>query len=290
MDNPLDHRLVVDAFPELELHEEPLGQGGMKNAYRGTLVGEDIVLKVIRQPLDIDEGEFDQTALPERLIREIDGMKSVEHPSLVRILQGPDVKEIAGAHRGWYLEPYYPGGELTKRLGSAWAEADVLDLMERLIGVVGALAASSIVHRDIKPDNIVYDADDQPVVLDLGIALFLDRTPLTASAAPSPRTPTFAAPEQFEPRRTTPLDFRTDLFLVGMVGFWACTGVHPFNPDDRDGYLARLVDGEFDTGALDAAPAGNELKEVLRRLLNKHPSGRYRKVEHAVEALKECRG
>ena len=289
MEHPLDHQQVVAAFPDLALDQEPLGQGGMKNAYRGSANGESVVLKIVRQPLDVDDDEFDLTALPDRLIREIGAMKSVEHPSLVRILEGPDVKVIGDAHRGWYLEPYYPGGELTKRLGAPWPESDALDLTERLLGVVEALATQNIVHRDIKPDNIVYDSDDIPVVLDLGIALFLDLTPLTESAAPSPRTPSFAAPEQFQPRRTTALDFRTDLFLVGMVAFWACTGMHPFHPEEREKYMERLLEGAFDEGALEDVSISDELKQLLGRLLNKYPSGRFRKVEHAIDALRECR-
>lgn len=240
--NPIDHAAVVAAFPELLVEENPLGCGGMKNAYKVTIEGEYAVLKVVREP--VSPGDDDgAVSLPERIQREMDGMRAIDHRGIVWVIEGPDVREIDGQPRVWYLEPFYPGGTLTNRLGSPWTKGDVLALVSRLVEAAEVLASHGVVHRDIKPGNIVFDAEDLPVLLDLGIAYFQDLTPLTVGWGQSPRTPSYAAPEQFELRRRTSIDFRTDMFLIGIVAFEALTGRHPFDPSDADGYLDRLADG-----------------------------------------------
>ncbi len=91
--HPVNDSAVAAAFPELSIDTEPLGRGGMKNAYRGTQDGKDVVLKVVREPVEGEELEG-ATSLPDRLRREIDGMRAIEHPSIVKILCGPDVRLV----------------------------------------------------------------------------------------------------------------------------------------------------------------------------------------------------
>jgi serine/threonine-protein kinase len=279
---------VAAAFPELSIDTEPLGQGGMKSAYRVTRDGDDLVLKVVREPVEAEELEG-ATSLPDRLRREIEGMRALEHPAIVKILDGPDVRLIDGQTRVWYIEPFYPGGTLADRIGAAHSVAAVLDLTARLLEAVGELSAHGIVHRDIKPGNIVFDADGQPVLLDLGIALFVDLTPLTNQFGASPRTDRYAAPEQFDVRSKVTFDARTDMFLVGMVAFETLTGQHPFQPANPERYMARLLSGDVDGAALDAVNAPADVRALLLRLLAPNRAHRFRKVEHALAAVARCR-
>lgn len=285
---PLSDDAVAEAFPELAIAPEPLGQGGMKNAYLGTRNGNHLVLKVVREPIEEDllEGTV---SLPNRLRREIEAMKLIEHQAIVRILGGPDVRSIDGHNRIWYLEPFYPGGTLAARIGTPQPVTDVLDLTSQLLDAVAVLSARGIVHRDIKPANIVFDELGRPVLLDLGIALFVDLTPLTNQFAASPRTTLYAAPEQFDERRKVTFDARTDMFLVGVVAFEVLTGRHPFQPDKPDTYMERLINGDFDGTALDAVDAPANVRDVLLRLLAPNRAQRFRKVEHAIEAIERCR-
>ncbi|MDQ3573617.1 MAG: serine/threonine protein kinase [Actinomycetota bacterium] len=279
---------VAAAFPELSIDMEPLGRGGMKNAYRGTQDGKDLVLKVVREPVEGEELEG-AASLPDRLRREIDGMRAIDHPSIVKILDGPDVCLIDGQTRVWYIEPYYPGGTLADHIGEPHPVDTVLDLTSCLLEAVGELSAHGIVHRDIKPGNIVFDAYGQPVLLDLGIALFVDLTPLTNQFGPSPRTDRYATPEQFDLRSKVSFDARTDMFLVGMVAFEALTGQHPFQPESPDRYMERLLTGDVDESALDAVDAPPDVRSLLLRLLAPNRAHRFRKVEHALAAVAGCR-
>ncbi len=284
----IDHLAVVEAFPEYEVDAAPLGTGGMKNAYRVNIDGTTAVLKVLRDPLEPDD-EDGAVTLPARFQREIEIMSSIDHPGIVRVLQGPDVRSIDGALRVWYVEPYYPGGTLADRLGTPWADDAVIDLLAALTGVGTELAEHRVVHRDIKPSNIVYDEADRPVLLDLGIAYFPDLTPLTVDWGWSPRTDRYAAPEQFLRRSYATIDHRTDMFLMGLVAFEARTGAHPFNPEEPAGYVERVMTGTLDVESLTAAQVRPPLQRVLRRLLAPGMSQRYRTYPFLRDALEACR-
>lgn len=279
---------VIDAFPEFDLRPEPLGVGGMKNAYLGERNADRVVVKVIREPVQSEEFEG-MVSLPERLRREIEGMKTINHPGIVKVVEGPDIRSIEGASRVWYVEPYYSGGTLEDRAGEPFPANQVLDITTQLLEAVGALAAHNIVHRDIKPGNIVFDQVGRCILLDLGIALFVDLTPLTNQFGLSPRTPKYAAPEQFDVRARVRVDARTDLFLVGMVAFEMLTGRHPFDPSQPDTYLDRLVNGHFDVDALDAVDASEGIRYLLKRLLAPNRSHRFRTVDRALAAAEACR-
>ncbi|MXY09738.1 MAG: serine/threonine protein kinase [Acidimicrobiaceae bacterium] len=283
---PLRMSDVMSAFPEFQLGERPLGEGGMKSAFH--ILGEDQrVLKIIREPLP-DEALEGAVSLPERIRREIEGMRAISHPRIVEIVDGPDVRPVGENSYVWYSEPFFSGGTLADHLGTPWPESKCRDLISDLVDAADVLAQNKVVHRDIKPTNIVFDESDRPVLLDLGIAYFQDLTPLTEHWGQSPKTPTYAAPEQFDFRMNASIDFRTDLFQIGIVAFEAMTGSHPFNPTDPEGYIERLSKGNYDRSALCDTNVSVGMQRVLGRLLSASVSRRYRKFEHLREALEEC--
>lgn len=263
-----------------------LGFGSFKAAYRVVRAAGDAVLKVVKEPASLPQNPGDDE-LPPRLDREIVAMQRVNSRRVVHVLGGPEIRDIGGNSYVWYLEPFYGGGTLEARGGQTLSERDGLTLADALLeGVDDLWRQARLVHRDIKPGNIVFGPDG-PVLLDLGIALHVDLTPLTNAFAFSPRTNRYAAPEQFEVRLAAPIDSRTDQFLVGIVVFEAVIGSHPFNPDEPNGYLNRLMQGQVDEAALQAL-ASVPMQQVLRRLLRAKPHERYRTATQARRAVQEC--
>ncbi len=262
-----------------------LGCGSFKAAYRVVRAAGDAVLKVVKEPASLPQNPGDDE-LPPRLDREIVAMQRVNSRRVVHVLGGPEIRDIGGNPYVWYLEPFYGGGTLEARGGQTLSERDGLTLADALLeGVDDLWRQARLVHRDIKPGNIVFGPDG-PVLLDLGIALHVDLTPLTNAFAFSPRTNRYAAPEQFEVRLAAPIDSRTDQFLVGIVVFEAVIGSHPFNPDEPNGYLNRLMQGQVDEAALQAL-ASVPMQQVLRRLLRAKPHERYRTATQARRAVQE---
>jgi len=270
---------IAEAFPEYRFVKD-LGDGTFKVACLIEDDGEQKVLKVSKAAIEGPDAN-----LPERLRREIEAMKQVNCENIARVLAGPDVRKVAGEDRVFYIERFYSGGTLDKRLDSPWASEEVVALLRGLLLAVKALEDAGIVHRDIKPENIVFDEDGKPVLLDLGIAYYKDLSSITEPFGDSPKTARWAAPELFAVRSTVVIDSRTDLFGVGLVCFEAATGgVHPFNPDEPEHYMERLNTGHIDTQPLSAASVPQPLADVLARLLQGAPNRRYRKVDAALTA------
>lgn len=286
--NPLNSAEVVEAFPEYDVDPVVLGDGGMKSAFK--IYGDKpLVLKIVREPLteDMPEG---RVSVPERFQREIEGMRRINHPGIVPIIDGPSVRGIGGEQHIWYIEPFFEGGSLADWLTRPWPESKCLSLLIGLIDAIEVLAKHNVVHRDIKPSNIVFDPNGLPVLLDLGIAYFQDLTPLTDNLARSPRTDMYAAPEQFDMRRQIAIDFRTDLFLTGIVVFETLTTIHPFDPADYEGYHERLFSGNWSEKAkvaLDDVGVSSGLNRILKRLLEPNINRRYRTFVHLRSALRE---
>lgn len=287
MDCPFTDAEAVSAFPEFNLALPYLGKGSFKIAYRGADGNTDLVLKVLMEPLEDDDDEGEDV-LPERFARELKGMIEVDSPRVARICREPETRIIGTNRHLWYAERFYDGGTLEDHLvsGPLQQQQAISIGLDLLQGVSDLWNSSGIVHRDIKPGNIAFDADGRVVLLDLGIAYFSTLDNITDSFDISPRTPIYAAPEQFEVRRNAQIDFRTDLFQVGIVLHECLTGNHPFwRPRIRMAeYLSRL--DSFDQSALVSAGISASLAQVVGRLLAARPSRRYRSIDSALAALR----
>lgn len=282
-DLPFSADEVRAAFAPYEVVTPELGKGAFKVAYKGTDNGRDVVVKILTEPLPEDLETIETSELPERFARELAGMSSVTSPHVVSLLRAPSVVRVGGASYLWYMEPFYPGGTLESAIADGRAGQDLGDVIlgTMLVAVRDMWQQSAMVHRDIKPGNIVFGSDGGPVLLDLGIAFHSDLTAITDAFDASPRTPRYAAPEQFEMRRIATIDFRTDLFLVGLVAYESYTGKHPYwhYGIDTATYLTRLSSGVVDRAELIGAGCSHQNADVISRLVAGRPSGRYRRVE-----------
>jgi serine/threonine protein kinase len=256
------------------------------------------VIKVPKVPIR-DGAEDEETAeanelLNERMRREIVAMRAVDSPRVAKVLQGPEVRVIAGQQYGWFLEPYYPK-VLRALVGPPWKTADVVDLLLGLLDGVDALVGAGIVHRDIKPENIALDAHDEPVLLDFGVSLLHNRVRVTEPGHIADYTRWYSAPEQWVPHEDeAEVDMRTDLFSCGLVAYeLLAAGRHPFGPCDTPDrwstYRSRAREHDYDRKSLEAAGVKSEVRDVIDRLLRPTPSGRYRTTAQTRDALREVK-
>jgi serine/threonine protein kinase len=281
---------VVSAFPDYLVQVPRLGRGTFKVAYFASSDAGGRVVKILTDSVDLqpDDDSSPSDALPERLARELEGMALVDSAHVVKVLSTPEIVKIGSSHYIVYEEPYYPGGTLQDRLKlGPLSSEDAENLVVALLAAVRDLwSQQGIVHRDIKPGNIVYDEHDKPILLDLGIALYTALSELTDSMQQSPRTTIYAAPEQFEMRRFAKIDFRTDLFQIGIVGYEAVSGQHPFLEKGVTSVEAYL-DSLFKEEPVDVShlTCSDQLKVVLARLLAHRPNRRYRNISEPLEIL-----
>lgn len=275
---------VQHAFPEMTVQLPSVGKGGDKVAFRASRDDETLALKVLLEPVENDDVEdYDQEQATERFRREMLGMAATDCPHIIKVVDEPQLRTIGGKKYVWYTEPFLENGTLQDRLRSGPLTPDAVhELARSLFLAVEAMWESEhrVVHRDIKPGNIGFTADDTPVLIDLGIARFTLMSSITSSSVVGPGTGRYAAPEQFDITRIASIDFRTDLFQIGIVLVEALTGAHPFTRGD---YWTNL--NNFDSRTLDAIPMTDGVRAVLPRLLASRQSRRFRRADMARKVL-----
>jgi tetratricopeptide (TPR) repeat protein/TolB-like protein len=240
------------------------GVGGMGVVYRARdeELAVDTALKVLRPDLGGDP------AVVERFRSELLLAREVSHKNVVRI-------HDIGEHEGLRF--------LTMRYVEGRSLSDVLEKdgpmsPERAVAIARQVASAleeahraGVIHRDLKPGNILLDADDTAYITDFGIARSLGRDGLTRAGAVV-GTPDYLSPEQIA---GDPVDGRTDLYALGIVLYEMLTGELPF----RAGSQAEMLGSRLAGRARDVSETGVHapgwLRAIVRKLLERSPARRY---------------
>ena len=184
----------------------------------------------------------------QRLSREVKGLSSVSSPYVVRLL-ATELVTLRGHQRPALVFEYIAGGDVAERISTfRWPSPEEgVELLHGLLTGVRDMHAAGVVHRDIKPGNIVLRDGDwsKPVLLDLGLARGADEATITVYPTPV-GTARYMAPEQLEGRRARKA---ADLFAVGVTVREVLAGRHPFY-DDGASYTfadmaARIAKGPY---------------------------------------------
>lgn len=169
----------------------------------------------------------------ERVKREIEIVTENKFNNVPKVLEvnNYQIEDQSGIY---LFEEYIDGDSLRKILASGKMPLkDAMDLTEQLLKIIVQMEETKIVHRDIKPDNIVRNSSGHWYLIDFGIARALNMNSLTMTEAQmGPHTPGYGAPELFQYNKKD-IDSRADLFSLGVVVFEAVTGKHPFVRGDE---------------------------------------------------------
>jgi non-specific serine/threonine protein kinase len=257
--------------------EEPIAQGMMGPVYRGTdtRTGDLVAVKILAPGLL----ESQQDSLS-RFRREAAALKQLNHPNIVHF---SDLIEDSGEY--CLVMEYVPGGSLDAKLRAG--PLSVERALEIALDLADALARAhrlDIVHRDVKPQNILLAADGTPRLSDFGLA-----HPVSSYEGATPVLPAgtvlYMPPEAF--RGHAP-DERTDIWSLGIVLFEMLAGHAPFEADSASGLIQRIVD----EAGVDFSPLPPQipgaLRELLGLMLTKDPAERIasvRLVGAALEAI-----
>ena len=240
-----------------------LGSGGMGQVFRveDQTSGQALALKVLR-PLDGDDGDRVR-----RFQREIQILTRIQHPAVLRILDWGD------SPAGLYFVTELVDGEdlkLAIRRRGPWPAAEAAALGATLADALAAAHAQGVVHRDVKPNNVMIARDGSVRLLDFGLArgAGIDLTTLTRTGTIL-GTPGYMSPEQFDAHG---VDERSDLYSLGVVLFEVLTGRLPFTRPDPDRGGARPQDADAAAAAL-AAARGPRLARARRAALPREGPG-----------------
>ncbi len=258
---------------------ELLGQagiGGMGVVFRARQIatGRTVAVKVLR---DDDQSLPDA---PRRFRREVQCLASLDHPNVLKVIESGTRDGVA-----YLVMEYLEGGTLAKRLnGSALPPRDAAQLVAALAGAVHYLHGRGIVHRNLKPHNVLFGADGAPKLSDFGVA----RVPGADDAAFGEGvvfgTPSYMAPEQAAGRGGA-VGPATDIYGLGAILYECLTGQPPFTGPSVMQTLQRVGSWEPVPPASLNKQADGVIEGVCLRCLRKDPRHRYASAREVADDL-----
>ena len=243
-----------------------LGIGGMGRVYLGwaqnpgfgpSRDGAWVAVKVIRPDL------ADNTEFRRRFARELETVGRVRTPYAAALVQGN-----ADAQQPWMVTEFVPGVALADAVkgGRPLPAPSVWRLAHDLGSALVAVHQAGIVHRDVKPSNVILNTGGAKII-DFGVAHASDLSQLTATGM-NIGTPSYMAPEQAKTGDVSPA---SDMFSLGVLLYFAATGKLPFGEGGTAEVLFRVVYEEPDLSGLDEVALPAELRDVVLRCMAKDP-------------------
>ena len=264
LDAPMCGRLINE-YRVLQI----LGEGGSANVYLAehATYGDRYALKLLKT-------EVTNPVSLERFYREMALGLELRHPNLPRVWS-------YGSYQGRpYMVMDYVAGQTLAQVQSQLSRPRLLEVFSQVCQALAALHGYGMVHRDVKPDNVMVLKDGSVRLLDFGITKSLDVQGLTATGT-ALGTPLYMSPEHLNAKV---VDVRSDVYSAGVMLFFLLTGQTPFRGETVMEVLGAHL---HEAPPLEELPADTppELVAVLAKMLAKLPESRYSSMDEVITAL-----
>ena len=261
--------------------EEELGRGGMAKVYRGTdtVLGRPVAVKILA-PQFADDPSF-----VDRFRREAQAAARLNHPNLVSVY---DTGSDDGVH--FIVMEYVEGKTLADYLagGGRIMPQRAIEISEAVSQALTAAHAQGVIHRDIKPGNIMITPSGDVKVADFGIARVIAGAETVAQTVAVLGTAAYLSPEQAQGQ---PVDQRSDLYSLGCVLYEMVAGRPPFTGDSPVAVASKQVLEQPVPPSKLNPDVSPQLDAVIMRTLAKNPANRYGSAEEFRQDLeRERRG
>jgi serine/threonine-protein kinase len=247
--------------------EERVATGGMGDVWRATdlTLGRTVAVKVLLPSLSADPG------FAARFLAESRILAAVRHPGVVQVYDRGDCELPEGGRATYLVMEFVDGEPLSARLAreERLPAAAAMRIVAEAASALDAVHASGIVHRDVKPSNLLLRPDGSVVLLDFGVARSAAVTSVTGTNAGVLGTALYMAPEQ---ARRQPVSPATDVYALGVVAYHALAGDPPFMGDNPVAVAMMHLDTPPPELPADVPPA---VRAVVLRALEKEPADRY---------------
>lgn len=255
-----------------------LGHGGMAAVYRGVPAetmdeSESVAVKLLSRQL------FAEPDFARRFQREVNAYQKLNHPNIVRVISWREMD--ASEEPPYIILELVPGQTLGRAIppgGMNWKKAR--PLLEQIFAAVGFAHGQGVVHRDLKPDNIMVDRG-RIKVMDFGLARSHDASQLTATGTVL-GTPAYMAPEQLSQSSADPA---VDQYALGAVAYRVLSGRLPHESDDMMSLFSKVLSGvptPLNQVRQGLPPA---LVAAVMRMLARDPAARFASVDEAWKAF-----
>jgi serine/threonine protein kinase len=253
-----------------------LGRGGMATVYRAfdSSFDREVAIKVLPREF-LHNPQF-----IDRFQREIKTIAQLEHPAIVQVYD-------VGEHEGvpFFVMRFMPGGSLSDMIKKGrFNPQDTARIVERLASALSYAHRKGVIHRDLKPDNILFNEDGYPFISDFGIAKISEaHTNLTGSGIIG--TPAYMSPEQ---ATGDALDHRSDVYGLGVIVYQMLSGQQPYNADTPMGVAIKHVTDPVPDIRLVIPELSEEVGEVIKKVLAKNRDERYSSAIEFARALNQA--
>lgn len=259
-----------------------LGKGAMGVVYlaKDPLIGRLVALKTIRAAAHADDDETKE--FQQRFIREAQAAGILNHPSIVTV---HDIGQDDSNNTSFIAMEYVEGNNLKEVLaqGRALSFEQIADLVSQVAEALDFAHAKGIVHRDVKPANIILLEGNRAKITDFGIAKIAAGGANLTSTGQFLGTPNYMAPEQI---KGAPVDGRTDIFALGICLYECLTRRKPFGGDSLTSISYKIVHEPFPPLHEINPQIPEGFEDVVSNCLQKDPSKRYQRARDMANALK----
>ncbi|HKX60900.1 MAG TPA: protein kinase, partial [Verrucomicrobiae bacterium] len=265
----------VRYFGDYELVEE-IARGGMGVVYKARQVSlnRTVALKMILA------GDFSSPAMVERFQTEAEAAARLEHPNIVPVYE-------IGTHEGqhYFSMRFLDGGTLTQAMArEKFSPRRTAELVVKVARAVHHAHQRGILHRDLKPGNILFDQAGEPHVADFGLAKVLEHDSSLTQSAAVMGTPSYMAPEQAA-GHTKQLSTAADVYSLGAILYELLTGRAPFRGPSPAETLRQVIEVEPKRPHLLNAAVDRDLETLCLKCMEKEPQRRYGSAETLAEDL-----
>lgn len=263
--------------------EKELGKGAMGVVYLGRdpKINRVVAIKTMALSQEFDEEEL--VNVKERFFREAETAGRLNHPNIVTIFDAGEEHDLA-----YIAMEFLKGRDLVPQTkpGHLMPLPKVMDIVARVAEALAYAHGNNVVHRDVKPANIMYEAEsDQVKVTDFGIARITDSSRTKTGMVLG--TPSYMSPEQLAGKK---IDGRSDLFSLGVMLFQMVSGKLPFEGDSMAQLMFRIANDPH-PDIRDLRPdAPDCLSAIIDRALAKDADARYQTGTDMAADLRACAG
>lgn len=258
---------------------EPLGEGGMAEVYLafdGRLEC-NVAIKFIR----INRLSSDANSISlKRFEREAKAVASLSHPNIIKVMDYGEYEETP-----YLVMEHVTGGSLKKRMGKPMPCDEAVKIITPIARALAYAHNHNIIHRDVKPSNILINEFDEPLLIDFGIAKLIDNTDgqTLTSVGMGMGTPEYMAPEQWIGKFSPAVD----VYSLGAILYELITGRKPFTASTPAELLLKTMNDPLPRPGLFVRNLPEKIEAILLKSLAKKPEDRFQSMDEMALALEE---
>ena len=259
---------------------DELGHGGMAIVYkaRDTTLGRLVAIKLILP------GQQQTDRFLKRFVREAKALAQLSHPNILKVL---DYGEYQGSP--YLVTEFMPGGSLLDLMGGPMPAGEAATLLLPIAYALNHAHRQKIIHRDVKPENILINDSGQPMLADFGVVKLIDSDEsqsLTGTGA-LVGTPSYMAPEQVNGRAVTS---RTDVYALGVIFFELVTGRKPFTANTPVEVSLKHLNEPIPKPRQIIRDLPHQAEQIIYKSMAKNPEDRYPDMLAFAVALEKIAG